>query len=158
MTLGNDISQIAGSLIDGVLLTQLKQISDERGAVLHMLRSDAPDFTQFGECYFSEVVTGCVKGWKCHELQTQNIAVPRGRIKLVIYDRREKSASQGIIQEFELGRPDAYFRISIPPGIWYAFSCISDETALLVNCADVPHDPGECKVLEMRTREIPYKW
>jgi len=42
--------------IDDVLITDLRQIGDERGAVLHMLRCDAPEFVRFGECYFSEVL------------------------------------------------------------------------------------------------------
>ena len=39
--------------IDGVIITELRQINDERGAVLHMLRCDAPEFSRFGECYIS---------------------------------------------------------------------------------------------------------
>ncbi len=49
--------------IDGVLVTALRQITDERGAVLHHLRRDAPEFTIFGECYFSETIPGAVKAW-----------------------------------------------------------------------------------------------
>ena len=67
------------SLIDGVILTELLQINDERGAVLHMLRNDAPEFTRFGECYFSEVLPSTIKAWKRHHNQTQNLAVPVGR-------------------------------------------------------------------------------
>src|SRR4051812_49366335 len=44
----------------GVGVAELRQIVDHRGAVLHMLRSDAPDFRQFGECYFSEVAPGAI--------------------------------------------------------------------------------------------------
>ena len=47
--------------IEGVLLTPLRQISDERGAVLHMIQSGAAGFRGFGECYFSEIAPGKVK-------------------------------------------------------------------------------------------------
>ena len=41
-------------MIEGVILTPLKQISDERGKVMHMLRwKDSPVFSKFGEIYFS---------------------------------------------------------------------------------------------------------
>ena len=40
-------------MIDGVLITPLKQIFDERGKVMHMLRNDSPVFSNFGEIYFS---------------------------------------------------------------------------------------------------------
>lgn len=144
--------------IEGVLLTPLKQLNDARGAVLHMLRNDAADFTHFGECYFSEIVPGAVKAWKRHRLQTQNLAVPVGRIRLVIYDSRENSASKGKLAVLELGRPDSYYRISIPPNLWYGFACLGDVTALIVNCSDIAHSPDESDVQSLTYSAIPYRW
>ena len=126
------------NMIEGVTLTALREISDERGAVLHMLRCDAPEFTNFGECYFSEVMPGAVKAWKRHRIQTQNLAVPVGRIRVVIYDERESSSTRGQVQALELGRPDVYLRLKIPPSLWYGFTCVSATPALLANCADLP--------------------
>lgn len=146
------------NLIAGVMLTELRQIPDERGAVLHMLRSDAPEFTGFGECYFSEVLPGAVKAWKRHRKQTQNLAVPVGRIRMVIYDDRDSSATRDQLQILELGRPDAYVRLRIPPGLWYGFSAISAVPALLVNCADLPHDPNESELVAIQDAKIPYQW
>jgi len=146
------------NMIEGVIYTELRQIADERGAVLHMLRSDAPEFTHFGECYFSEVAPGAVKAWKRHRMQTQNLAVPMGRIRMVVFDEREASSTRGLVQMLELGRPDAYLRLQIPPGLWYGFSCISDIPALLVNCADRPHDPTESETRPADVAEIPYRW
>jgi dTDP-4-dehydrorhamnose 3,5-epimerase len=145
-------------LIEGVTFTELRQIVDERGAVLHMLRSDLADFDRFGECYFSEVLPGAVKAWKRHTRQTQNLAVPVGRIRMAIYDVRDASPSFGKLQVIELGRPDAYIRLRIPPGLWYGFSCISSMPALLANCADFPHDPGESEVRHLDDPAIPYRW
>jgi dTDP-4-dehydrorhamnose 3,5-epimerase len=146
------------SRIDGVTITELRQINDERGAVLHMLRSDAPGFVRFGECYFSEVLSTAVKGWKRHRVQTQNLAVPVGRIRFVIYDDRAFSPTKGALQILEIGRPDAYLRLQIPPGLWYGFSCISATPALIVNCADLPHDPAESDVRTLDDTLIPYQW
>lgn len=144
--------------IDGVIVIELRQINDERGAVLHMLRCDAPDFDRFGECYFSEVLPGAIKAWKRHRAQTQNLSVPVGRIRLVIYDDREPSATRGNLQVLELGRPDAYLRLRIPPGLWYGFSCIGATPALLANCPDLPHDPADSEVRTVNDPAIPYAW
>lgn len=146
------------SSIEGVTLTMLRQIVDVRGAVLHMLRCDTPEFTRFGECYFSELVPGAVKAWKRHRAQTQNIAVPVGRIRMVIYDERAHSASFGRLLELELGRPDAYLRLRIPPLLWYGFACMGDRPAMLVNCADIPYDPDESDVRPVDHPSIPYEW
>ncbi len=144
--------------IDGVIISELRQISDERGSVLHMMRCDSLEFVRFGECYFSEVLPGAVKAWKRHRKQTQNLAVPVGQIRLSIFDGRESSVTRGNLLILELGRPDAYFRVQIPFGIWYGFMCISTTPALLANCTDLSHDPDESDLLPADSSEIPYAW
>ena len=62
-------------MIEGVVITPLKQYVDERGKVMHMLRSDAPEFKSFGEIYFSSVHAGAIKGWHIHKRMTLNYAV-----------------------------------------------------------------------------------
>ena len=150
--------ELSSEIIKDVVLTELKQFPDERGTLLHMLRNDDPTFTTFGECYFSEVLPGAVKAWKLHLEQTQHFCVPVGRIKLVIYDNRKDSVSNSNVQLINLGRPDSYFRVMIPPGLWYGFTCISKMPALLVNCADIPHNLQESEVRMIDDGSIPYKW
>lgn len=154
--MGSSVTNL--SRIDGIFITELRQISDARGAVLHLLRCDAPEFTSFGECYFSEVLPGAVKAWKRHRTQTQNLAVPVGRIRMVIYDDRESSLTRGNLQVLELGRPDAYLLVQIPPGLWYGFACIDAIASLLVNCADLPHDPADNEVRTIDDPLFPYTW
>lgn len=142
--------------VAGVDVAELRQISDDRGTVLHMLRADAADFGGFGECYFSEVLPGAVKAWKRHRRQTQNLAAPVGRIRLVLIDDRETGPPR--VHAVELGRPDAYIRVRIPPGLWYGFTCVSRTSALLANCTDMPHDPDECEVRAWDDPAMPYRW
>ena len=144
--------------IDGVLVTDLRQIIDERGAVLHHMRRDATEFTTFGECYFSEIVPGAVKAWKRHREQTQHLAVPIGRVRFVIYDDRESSPTHDKIQMIELGRPNDYNRLRIPRGLWYGFTCLSDQPALIANCADRPHDPTDAELRPEDDPDIPFRW
>lgn len=146
------------SSIIGLTIVPLRQIPDERGAVLHVLRTDAEAFVGFGECYCSEIVPGAVKAWKRHRAQTQQFAVPVGRIRLALYDDREASPSRGVVQVIELGRPDAYARAVIPPGLWYGFACAGDTPALIVNCPDLPHDPQESETRPVDDERIPYTW
>lgn len=145
-------------LIDGVVLTQLKEIYDPKGSVLHMLRNDDDLFTSFGECYFSEINVNSIKGWKKHSLQSQNISVPIGRVKFVLYDLRENSITFKRFSEIVLGRPDSYYRLHIPNNIWYSFKCIDNINSMLVNCSDIPHSPNESETLELNNPKIPYSW
>lgn len=144
--------------IDGLIITELREIKDARGSVLHMMRNDSPEFDKFGECYFSEIFPGVVKAWKCHKKQTQNISVPVGRIRIVLFDSREVTSTKDKLEILELGRPDKYLRLQIPPGLWYGFKCISDVPALIANCANMVHDPDESDVRELDDSSIPYSW
>ena len=144
--------------IAGLGITELKQITDARGAVLHFLRNDAPGFLGFGECYCSEVVPGAVKAWTRHTRQTQNLAVPVGRVRLLVFDDREGSPTRGRTDVLELGRPDAYVRLQLPPGLWYGFASIASSPALLVNCTDVPHSPSEAEQRAWDDPAMPAFW
>ena len=141
--------------ISGVVVTPLREIADARGAILNMLRADGADFRSFGECYFSEIRPGFIKAWKRHRRQTQNLAVPVGRVRFVVHDARESSPTKGLLDVIELGRPDAYMRLRIPPLLWYGFACISATTALVANCTDVPHDPAEGEVVGLDSFGVP---
>ena len=46
--------------IEGVIVQPLKQIFDDRGSILQMMRSDSELFERFGEVYFSEIEPGKV--------------------------------------------------------------------------------------------------
>jgi len=144
--------------IHGVLLPDLRQITDERGAVLHHLRSDSPEFHAFGEAYFSEILPGATKAWKRHRAQTQNLAVPVGRVRFVIHDDRAGSPTCGMTDVIDLGRPSDYRRLTIPSGLWYGFQCLSDRPALIANVADLPHDPDDGELRAEDHAGIPYSW
>lgn len=129
-------------MIQGVFLHPLKQIPDERGKVMHMLRRDDPWFERFGEIYFSLVYPGVVKGWHSHKVMTLNYAVIKGKIKLVLYDERENSPTRGKLEEIFTGE-DNYCLITIPPNVWNGFKGLGVEPALVANCSTDPHDPSE---------------
>jgi len=144
-------------MIQGVVIQELKQIGDERGKVLHMLKTGSPLFTSFGEIYFSIVNPGSVKAWKKHFKMTQHFAVPMGKIKLVIYDDRENSVSNKELETLYIGE-DNYCLVRIPPLLWYGFKGISSIPALIANCTDLPYDPDEIIRLNPFTDKIPFKW
>lgn len=145
------------SNIDGVIITPLKQIPDERGKIMHMLRADAPHFQQFGEIYFSVVYPQVVKGWHIHSVMTLNYAVVHGMIKLVLFDERPGSKTNGQVQEIFLGESN-YNLVTIPPEVWNGFKGIGEEPAIVANCATHAHDPQEIRRIDPIDNHIPYDW
>lgn len=144
-------------MIDGVIVTPLKQILDERGKVMHMLRADSLHFEKFGEIYFSCIYPGAIKAWHLHKAMTLNYAVPHGRIKFVLYDDRPRSPTRGELQEFFIGS-DNYYLVTVPPRVWNGFKGIGGETAIVANCASIPHNPEEIERREPFDPSIPYDW
>lgn len=144
-------------MIDGVVVTPLRQIFDERGKVMHMLREDSPVFTRFGEVYFSCVYPGAVKAWHLHKRMVLNYAVIYGEVKFVLYDDRPGSSTCGQVHEFFLS-PENYCLITVPPLLWNGFKGVRDKLAILANCATLPHDPSEIERRPPFDKSIPYDW
>lgn len=144
-------------MIAGVKITQLCQFLDERGKVMHMLKVGDPVFQQFGEIYFSCVYPGAIKGWHIHKEMTLNYAVPHGHIKFVLYDERPESPTRGELQEIFMG-PDNYCLVTVPPMVWSGFKGIGTETAIVANCATIPHSPDDIERRDLLDPTIPYDW
>jgi len=143
-------------MIEGVGIKPLRQILDERGKIMHMLRCDDSIYQQFGEIYFSCVHRGAIKAWHIHKEMTLNYAVPFGKVKLVLYDDRQASPTNGQLMELFLG-PDNYQLITVPPLVWNGFKGIADDS-LVANCATLPHTPDEIDRLDPFDPRIPYDW
>lgn len=128
--------------IDGVKLTPLKHIATPGGDVLHAMKNCDPGFAGFGEAYFSTIEPGAVKAWKRHHEMVLNLVVPIGSIRFVIHDARQGSPTYGIFYDVVLSK-DHYYRLTIPPMLWMGFQGVDEIVSMLLNVANIPHDPNE---------------
>ena len=144
-------------MIQGVKVIPLPKIPDERGCIYHMLRNDAEHFEKFGEIYFSTVYPQAVKAWHLHKTMALNYAVILGMIKLVLFDDREGSPTRGRIDELFIGEQN-YQLVHVPPLLWNGFKGISNDTAIVANCATEPHDPQEIIRQAPDSSQINYDW
>lgn len=133
------------------ILTELKKIKVEGGDVLHGLKKSESSYVNFGEAYFSIINEGCIKAWKKHNKMTLNLVVPIGTIKFAFLI----DPVNGVFQTEEIGE-NRYMRITIPPGIWFGFKGIGSGSNLLMNIADIEHDPEE--VDRRENLDIIYNW
>lgn len=128
--------------VAGVIITPLKRIEGDKGSVFHGVKKTDEGFAGFGEAYFSTVNPQTIKGWKKHYEMTMNLVVPQGAIKFVIYDDRENSSTKGIFQEIIISSEN-YCRLTVPSQVWMAFEGIGNGQNLLLNVANMLHDPDE---------------
>jgi len=145
--------------IKDIQLTPLKQIFHPQGNIFHGLKKSEPGYVNFGEAYFSSINQGEIKPWKKHLKMTLNLIVPVGEIQFVLFDDREDSITRNNFMEIVLS-PQNYCRLTIPPYIWIAFKGLSSGLNLLLNIADIEHDPSE--IMRLGLDDIKYdswkKW
>ena len=137
--------------LDDILVTPLKRISTNGGDVMHALKNTDQGFNGFGEVYFSWVEQGAIKAWKCHQRMTLNLVVPLGAVRFVFHLPEQKKK----FRTEKIGNNN-YSRLTVPPGIWFGFQGIASGSSLLVNVADLEHDPDE--VLRKSKSEFRLDW
>ncbi|MFH1143847.1 MAG: dTDP-4-dehydrorhamnose 3,5-epimerase family protein [Candidatus Eisenbacteria bacterium] len=146
-------------MIEGVVIKTLRVVPDERGFLMEILRSDDPFFERFGQVYLSVAYPGVVKGWHYHRLQTDHMTVVSGMAKIVLYDRREDSATHNELMELFAGERNPIL-IRIPPGVCHGMKAVGPAPALMINTPDRVYDyehPDEYRIAAHGT-EIPYDW
>ena len=129
-------------MIEGIIVTPLKKIYHTQGDVYHAMKKSDPGFDGFGEAYFSTIKQGEIKAWKKHTQMTLNLVVPIGEIKFVIYDDRDGSKTRDDFFEIVLS-PGDYKRLTISPNLWIGFQGLGKGLNLLLNLANIEHDPDE---------------
>ena len=124
---------------------------------MHMLRSDSPIFEKFGEIYFSTIFKDKIKAWHLHKEATLNYACVFGKVKLVLFDDRQKSETQGLYQEIVLSLEN-YSLITIPPNIWNGFKGLNNDHSIIANCLNLPHNESEMVRLDPDNEKFKSVW
>lgn len=144
-------------MINDIIISPLKILSDNRGKVMHMMRNDSKVFKSFGEVYFSTIYKDSIKAWHLHKENTLNYACIKGKVKLVLFDDRKESSTNGEYQEIIL-TPQNYFLITIPPNIWNGFKGLDDEESIIANCLSSPHNENEMVREDPLNEKFKYDW
>ncbi len=142
-------------MIEGLSVTALKRICNDKGDIYHAMKSSEKSYSNFGEAYFSSIHCGDIKGWKKHTRMVLNLIVPIGAIKFVVFDGRKESCTYQDFFEIIISK-DNYCRLTVPSGLWMSFQGVGEDTNLLLNIASLEHDPAEAR--NVKLDEIQYNW
>ena len=142
-------------MIDGTILTPLKIIDHPLGDVFHGMKSSDNGFSGFQEAYFSTIRGGVIKPWKKHLKMTLNLIVPAGEIRFVLYDDRLNSKTKEQFMDVSISLKN-YHRLTVPPNVWMAFKGEDTRLNLLLNIANMEHDPEE--VVRTDLSKIKFQW
>ena len=134
-----------------IRVTTLEQIPTVGGNVMHALKKSDIGFNGFGEVYLSWIENRSIKAWKSHQRMTLNLVVPIGKVNFVFHSTKEEKN----FRSENIG-DDRYVRLTVPPGIWFGFLGKASGSSLIMNVADMEHDPRE--VLHKSESEFEYNW
>ncbi len=136
-----------------ISVTPLSRIETSGGDVLHAMKQNDHGYKGFGEAYFSWVSAGAIKAWKLHTKMTMNLVVPVGQVRFVFRCINAQGVDEFRVEEIGFNR---FGRITVPPGIWFGFKGIDINQSLILNIANINHDPNE--VERLTQQDINYDW
>ena len=142
-------------MLSGMIKTELSIIDGDTGSVFHGIKKTDKGFREFGEVYFSSVIKDSIKAWKLHKKMTLNLIVPVGKVLFCFLDTRENSTTYKKPFKIILSQ-DPYYRLTVPPNIWFGFKGLHDGLNLITNIASIPHDPDE--MMRKKINDIEMDW
>jgi dTDP-4-dehydrorhamnose 3,5-epimerase len=145
--------------IEGIQVKPLKVIADQRGRLMELVRADDAVFTAFGQVYLTTTLPGVIKAWHLHKRQTDLVACVLGMIRLVIYDDRPGTVSNGQFNQFFMGIHSPLL-VRIPPGLYHGWQCLGPEEAVIINTVSHPYNyqqPDELR-LDPHHSHIAFDW
>lgn len=140
-------------MLSHIKVTPLRRIETPGGDVMHAMKQSDDGYIGFGEAYFSRVSCGAVKAWKRHTRMTMNLVVPIGLVRFVFHAKNRMGTNEFRVED--IGE-SCYARITVPAGIWFGFQGRSEADSLVLNFANIEHDPNEVERLDMYY--IDYDW
>ncbi|MEM9517229.1 MAG: dTDP-4-dehydrorhamnose 3,5-epimerase [Actinomycetota bacterium] len=128
--------------LDGLIVVELKQVSDERGTIRELFRRSAfesmgIDLASFTQINITESRRGAVRGMHAEEM-TKLVTVAAGEALAAFVDLRDDSPSRGDVTTVDL-RPGV--QVLVPSGVANGFQTLSD-VSQYVYCFDQEWTPG----------------
>ena len=77
--------------------------------------------------------------------------MPRGEVRFVFL------AEDGVSFREEVLGENRYVRLTVPPSIWFGFKGLSKSRSLILNLANIEHDPLEVERLHINDMKFNWK-
>jgi hypothetical protein len=118
-------------------------IQNPSGEVRKYLSGDSANPKSFKEVYFSRLLPGKSKKWKCNKNQSQNLTSASGRISVICI---QICADKYIYDEFLIDDEKHFGVLEIPPGIIYGL--FTDmRGALVVNSLEEFYSDSDVQIV-----------
>ena len=141
------------------IIKKLNIISDERGFLMEILKSNDDIYDKFGQVYITCCIPGYVKAWHYHKIKTDYFTCINGIARVVVYDNREESSTKGKLKEYILDINNPML-VKIPPGCYHGFEAIGKNNANIISITSEPYDPSDTDEyrIPFDDKLIPFNW
>jgi dTDP-4-dehydrorhamnose 3,5-epimerase len=148
------------TLIDGVTVTEIKNVVTGRGYLTEIYRSEWKlEPAAVAQVFQTVLERGAISAWHAHAKTTDRLFVSTGRILIVLYDARQGSSTHGRLNQFRFGsvRPAL---VTVPAGIWHGVQNIANEQSVLLNLVSecYSYENPDHYRLPLNSGEIPFQF
>lgn len=126
--------------ITGVRFKKLTSIVDGRGELTELWSEPWGEFEQPLHVYQSATDAGVVKAWHYHNVHTDQFAITRGKVQVIVADVREFSTSFGDVNTFFMGTQNPSL-LRIPRGLLHGWKALSGPEIVVLNLQTHVYDP-----------------
>ena len=137
--------------LSNIKLIKEKILRNSKGNIFRFINKNQTGYKGFGEVYFSWINSYKIKAWKKHSQMTMNLSVPVGKVKFKFVDQKTMKTKTVVTGK------DNYFRITVPPGIWFGFKNLSKRPSLVVNFSNIKHRDKEVKRVKENFFKVNWK-
>jgi dTDP-4-dehydrorhamnose 3,5-epimerase len=127
--------------IHDVVVKKLITHPDDRGYFREILRDDDNMLRRFGQTAITKSYPGIIKAFHWHEDQDDVWYVASGMARIVLYDRRPRSQSNGVTQVIFAG-DDNPVSVLIPTGIAHGYQVLGNEPVILFYHVTKSYNPA----------------
>lgn len=126
-------------LIEGVIVRPAVRHLDDRGTLTEIWDSRWGIEPEPATSIITATIRpGKIKGWSIHEEQVDRLFFFSGAAKIVLYDNREGSPTQGVINEIYAGE-EKYTLVVIPTYIYHAVQNVGNNDVVFVSLPTTPY-------------------
>ena len=136
--------------MDEVTLSPLRRIFHPKGDIHHVMKKTDQGYDGFGEAYLTSIFRDEIKGWKKHKFMTLNLTVILGTVLFYVYDEDKQHT-----YVYDIGQNNNQ-RLTIPCGYWVAFKGLTLKENVILNIANIEHDPNESINVPIETYPLDY--
>lgn len=128
--------------INGLMHRHLSPIVDGRGEVTELWSDPWEGFTAPVHIYQSGTDFGVVKAWHLHPEHTDQFAITRGKVQVVVADNRINSPTRNEANVFFFGTLNPGL-LRIPPGLLHGWKALTGPETIVLNFQSHTYDPAD---------------